>query len=220
MDTAQQLIAYYQALLITGYATKPKAFATIGALAGGSDGQHGLIANAIYTQVRNGFDLGGLNGNAPAVGKQLDFLGQLIGPTRYLNGLSLTINYGMQLPTYTQILSGTWHGYTTYSAPWPPTTQWLTYEDFTENTLTDAQYRRVLQFQAQVNGLWFSYGIIDELMLDYFGSYVNLIVSGRNAYTYQHLTSDPSNLFSIISQMGLLPAPAGVSVTVQEVANF
>ena len=45
MNPSQQLIAYYQALLIAEFQL-PKAIATIGALAGGSDGAHGLIANA------------------------------------------------------------------------------------------------------------------------------------------------------------------------------
>jgi hypothetical protein len=217
-STAQQLISYYEALLIAEY-QKPKAIATIGALAGGNDGEHGIIANAIYTQVRSAFDLGGLNGNTPAVGQQLDFLGELIGPTRFLNGLSVSLTYGMQMPTYAQIVTGTWYGFTTYADPWPPPTSWLTYQDFAQNTLTDGQYRSLLQFQAKVNGLLLSYGEVDQLMLNFCGDFVNLLVTPQT-WTYQHLTSDPGNLFEILNQLNLLPAPAGVTIAVQEVSSF
>lgn len=216
-DTAAQLQVYYCALLIAQY-QKPKAVGTIAALAVGGDGAHGLIANAIYTQVRDAFDLGGINGNSPAIGQQLDFLGELIGPTRYLNGLNLTINY-MQTPTYAQIVSGTWRGLTTYELPQPPGWNFLTYEDFLASTLTDGPYRQLLQFMAKINSCYYSYGTIDEILLSFCGAYVNLVV-GPNSWTYQHLTSDPGTLFEILNQMKLLPAPAGVTITVQEVASF
>ena len=214
---AQQLIAYYTALLPPMY-QKPKAQGTIAALAGGSDGQHGLIGNAIALQVRSAFDLGGLNGNVPAAGQQLDFLGELIGPSRYLNGLVVPANY-TSLPTYAQVVSGQWYGYTTYELPQPPTWQTFTYEDLTANTLPDGQYRQLLQFMAQVNAAWFSYGNIDQLLYDFMGAYVNLVV-GPQTWTYQHLTSDPGTLFEILKQMNLLPCPAGVTLSVAEVGAF
>ena len=216
--TAALLESYYTALLIPQY-QKPKAVATIAALAVGNDGEHGLIGNAIATQVRNGFDLGGIDGNAPAVGQQLDFLGELIGPTRFFNGLSLSLTYGMQLPTYAQIVSSTWYGYTTYALPWPPAWSWLTYQDFDSNTMTDGQYRAVLQFQAKINSCWMSYGEIDAILYTFFGLNVNLVVTPQT-WTYQHLTSDTGTLFEILKQINLLPAPAGVTIVVQEVASF
>lgn len=219
MTTAETVIAYYQALLIAQYIDKPRAAATIGALAGGSDGAHGLVANAIYTQVRDGFDLLGIGGNAPAVGAQLDFLGELIGPTRYITDLVLGTTF-VALPSYDDPDPGSYAGLSTYDLSQPPSWETMNYDDFTQDALTDGDYRRVLAFLAKLNGLWYSYANLDALLFAFFAGNVNLIVTGNMAYTYQHLTSDPDNLFGIINTMGLLPAPAGVSVTVAEVASF
>lgn len=215
---AVQLIAYYQGLLVSEYAYKPKAVATIGAIAGGSDGQHGLIANAIYNQVRDGFDLIGLYGNAPAVGQQLDFLGELIGASRYFFGLDLSKTY-WGMTTYGAPDQGTVNGWSTYELAQPPGWYWMSYEDFVENTLLDSEYRLVLQFLAAVQACDYAYGTMDAILLQFFGLNVNLQVSGMT-WTYQHLTSDPESLFEIINQMNLLPAPAGVSVVVDEVTSF
>ena len=60
---------------------------------------------------------------------------------------------------------------------------------------------------------------IDQLLYDFMGAYVNLVV-GPQTWTYQHLTSDPGTLFEILKQMNLLPCPAGVTLSVAEVGAF
>lgn len=211
--TVAELVAYYQALLPRQYAGKPHAAATIGALAGGADGQHGIIANAVALQVRAGFDL------KTAVGKQLDFLGELIGVTRYFEGLDVSKTY-LAFPSINDPSFGTYKGFSSEQLPQPPSWYWLSVKDFLPNTLVDSDYRRVLMFVAQVNASDYSYSSLDATCYNFFGGNANLKVTGNMSITYQHLTSDTDNLFSIVSQMGLLPAPAGVTVATQEVASF
>lgn len=210
----QSIVAYYQALLIVQYANKPKAVGTIGALMGGADGQHGLVAAAIYNQVRDGFDL------ATAVGQQLDFLGELIGPTRFLNTLNLSKDF-IGITTYGAPDMTTVFGIATYETdPQPPSWYTMTYEDFVQGTLLDGDYRRVLQFLAQVQSSDYAYATLDKICYTFFSENVNLKVTGNMAITYQHLTSDTDNLFTLIEQMALLPTPAGVSIAVAQVASF
>lgn len=212
--TAEQVIAYYEALLISQYLNKPKAAAHVGCLIGGSDGTVGLIGNAIVAQVRDAFDV------ATAAGQQLDFLGKLRGVTRYFLGLDLSKQF-LQITTYGAADMGTVNGLATYeTSPQPPSWYTMTYEDFVENTLLDGDFRRVIMFLAQVHSCDYAYGTLDAIMYTFFGGNVNLKVTANMAFTYQHLTTDTDNLFEIVKQMGLLPAPAGVSVTVQEVGAF
>lgn len=210
---SDQLIDYYKALLVIQYRNKVKAAGTIGALVGGT-GEFGILAGAIYNQVRDGFDLDA------AVGKQLDTLGKLIGPKRYFFGLNLSKVF-LPLVDYDDPGVGTKPGIANYDDPvQPPTIYTMTYEDFVQNTLLDGDYRRVLKFQAAVRSCDFAYGTLDAICYTFFTGNVNLIVTGNMAITYQHLTSDTDNLFEIIKQMNLLPAPAGVAVASAEVANF
>lgn len=213
-DTVAALVAYYADLLIGQYRTKPKARATVAAFTAGADGQHGLLGNVLALQVRAAFDLD------TAVGKQLDILGKYIGASRYFFGLDLNKSF-LQVIDYDDPNPGAAVGMADYDAVvQPPSWYTMTYDDFVENTLTDDEYRRVLHFLAAVKNSDYAYGTLDSICYTFFFANVNLKVTGNMAYTYQHLTSDGDNLFSIIKQMGLLPAPAGVTVTAQEVASF
>lgn len=206
--TADGLVAYYQKLIIAQYRLKTKAAATVGALVAG------IVADAIYTQVRDGFDL------ASAIGRQLDILGKLRGASRYFFSLNVTKVF-LPLVDYDDPFAGTYPGIADYGdAVQPPSTYTMTYEDFVSNTLTDGDFRRVIMFLAAVESCDYAYSTLDVICYNFFSGNVNLKITGNMAITYQHLTSDTDDLFAIIKNMGLLPAPAGVSVATQEVANF
>lgn len=212
--TAEELQAFYQNTLIAQYATKPKAVATIGALIAGANGDMGLIANALPNQVRDGFDI------TTAVGKQLDLLGKLRGVARYTTAVSLSKTF-LPLPRYDAAGVGTLPGIATYEdAVQPPSTYIMTYSGFVQNTIQDGDFRRVIKFQAAVQSCDYAYGTLDAICYTFFAGNVNLIVTGAMQIEYEHLTSDTDNLFAIINQMGLLPAPAGVNVTTTEVGSF
>ncbi len=211
--TSEQLLSYYANLLIAQYYNKPKAVGTISALMAGT-GAYGILANAIYNQVRDGFDL------ATAVGQQLDYLGKLRGVDRYFNTLDLDKVF-MQVVSYDDPDKALAIGIATYEDdPQPPSWYTMTYDDFVENTLQDGDFRRVIMFLAVVDSCDFAYGTLDAICYTFFVGNVNLIVTDEMEITYQHLTTDTDNLFTIISQMGLLPAPAGVKVVVEEVGSF
>jgi len=206
--TAEELIGYYQALLIIQYLKKPKAQGTIEALISA------LIADAVDVQVRDGFDLD------TALGKQLDFLGKLRGVTRYYFTLNLSKIF-IAVPSYDDPDKGLAAGIPDYSiTPYPPSWYTMTYDDFVSHTLLDGDFRRVIKFLAKVHSCDHAYGTIDDICFAFFFGNVNLVDNADMTIKYQHLTSDTDNLFSIISQMRLLPKPAGVSVTTEEVASF
>lgn len=85
MDT-NEILEYYASLLILQYQDKPRASETIKAVISP------LIADFIYSDVRDGFNL---TGDAVAVGVQLDTLGKYLGVSRLGNSLSgdpITLN--------------------------------------------------------------------------------------------------------------------------------
>lgn len=206
--TSEGLVAYYTKLLIAQYHDKPKAIDTVAAIS------EGIIADAIYTQVRDGFDI------ETAVGKQLDSLGQLRGVTRYVFGLDLTKDY-LQLIDYDYLTPGSAFGLASYDdVVQPPVWYTITYDDFIANTLLDGQFRRVIQFLAKVHSCDYTYSTLDSICYDAFAANVNLVNNEDMTITYQHLTSDTDDLFEILKQMNLLPVSAGVSYTVQEVLSF
>lgn len=211
--TSELLLDYYANTLIAQYYNKPKAIATIRALLGGT-GPYGLVADAIYTQVRDGFDL------ETAVGKQLDILGKLRGSRRYFASLDLSKTF-LPLVDYDDPDAGDYPGIANYDDEvQPPLTYTMRYEDFITNTLLDGDFRRVIKFLAALSSCDYGYATLDSICYAFFIGNVNLKVTGNMAITYQHLTSDTDDLFSIIRQMGILPAPAGVAISTEEVGSF
>ncbi len=211
--TSEELVSYYAKTLIAQYYNKPKAIATIRALMGGT-GAFGLIADAIANQVRDGFDLD------TAVGQQLDWLGKLRGVARYLSGLDLSKVF-LPLVPYDDVGFGPFPGIADYDDPvQPPSTYTMTYDDFITSTLQDGDFRRVIKFLAKVQSCDYAYATLDSICYTFFTGNVNLKITGNMEITYQHLTSDTDNLFTILRQMGLLPGPAGVNVLTEEVPSF
>jgi len=208
MTDAEQIIEYYQNTLIAQYYRQPKAIATIGAYVGEISG------DAIYTQVRDAFDL------EAAIGKQLDMLGELRGVSRYLFSLDLSKTF-MAVPSYDDGDKGSVLGMADYDDPVYPSS-WFTmrYDDFVSYTLEDDDFRRVIQYLATLHACDYSFKTLDDLCYRFFLGNVNIVELGSYQLRYKHLTSDPDKLFSIIWQMGRLPRPAGVTVTAQEVASF
>lgn len=202
--TDQELVATYVALLVIQYKELPNARGTISAVATET------IANQIFSQVRDGFDL------STAIGNQLDVLAQYVGAPREIFGYDPTIPY-FAFPSYSgSPLPDT--GFAFYSDTTDPPDLWLSYTTAqTTFILTDGQVRAIIQYLIAVHASDHTLYSIDLILQTFFGTYCTLTDNEDMTITYTHLTSDPNNLFEIINQLNLLPHPAGVEVSVVEV---
>ena len=203
--TPDQLIQYYVSLLILQYVLKPKARSTIAALV--TD----VVADLIYTQVQNAFDV------LTAIGAQLDTLGEYIGATRFFYGINTVKRYWAKLD-YSN-LTDPLYGWSTYLNLDVGGSQ-LSYPDLTTpvGTLNDDDYRDLLQYQAVNRSMECTAYNIDNLLYKYFGNsfFVTDNLNMSITYTFMYHT-DPVEekpvLLRAIIAMGLLPRPAGVSMT-------
>jgi len=202
--TNDQLVQYYSSLLVVQYKTLPNAQGTIAALVTQE------IANQIYSQVLNGFNLD------TAVGAQLDILASYVGAPREIFGYDPTIPY-FALYSYNTVPPSN-VGFASYSDVTPPVDNWLSYTSSeTTFVLTDGQLRQLIQYLIALHASNQTLVSIDLLLEAFFGNYCTLTDNQNMTITYTHLTSDPNTLFGIVNELNLLPHPAGTAVTVVEV---
>lgn len=204
--TNQELVAYYQNLLVIQYKQLPKAFETIGALS------TEVVANQIYSQVLDGFDL------ETAIGDQIDILGAYVGAHRFLANFSST-NAFMAFPLYADAGAGSVIGFSEYTDPNPPIGYWRLYTTVDVSlSLTDGQMRDLTKYLIAVHASDMTNKSIDEIMYQFFTTYVTLTDGADMSLTYTHdATNDPFQLFDIVVYMGALPSPAGVQINVSTI---
>jgi len=203
--TTQELINYYVNLLIIQYHDRPKAMATINALAAV------LAMDMLLNQVQDGFDV------ATAVGAQLDILIKYVGGQRNIYSIDLTKTYfqfrDQADPAPPTQVSNGFADQASPNTPW----YWLTPQDLVAvvTVLTDGQMRQLIQYLARVENMDFSMKNIDDLFFDFFGIYVTMADNQDMTMTVTHnATLDPSPLFRVITELNKLPHPAGVGLTV------
>ncbi len=198
------LIEYYSSLLAIQYRTQPNAIATIQALVSQ------VIADQIYLQVQQGFDLN------TAVGKQLDILAQYVGAPRELFAYDPTVPY-MALTDYADTPPSN-VGFADYSDVTDPVDFWLSYTaSETTYVLTDGQLRSLIAYLIAVHASDHTIAAIDNILQAFFGPYCTLTDNEDMTILYTHDSSDPNLLFSIVDQIGALPKPGGVGIIVTEV---
>lgn len=203
MDTSA-LVSYYVNLLAIQFKTQPNARGTIQALATET------VADQIFSQVLNGFSLD------TAVGKQLDILAGYVGAPRTIFGYDPTIPY-WALTDYADTPPSN-VGFADYSDTPDPIDQWLSYTTGeTSYVLTDGQLRSLIQYLITVHKSDHTLASIDLIIQEFFSPYLAMTDNEDMSMTYVHQSADPNFLFSIVNQLGFLPHPAGVSVTVSEV---
>lgn len=202
--TDQELINYYVNLLIIQYKTLPNATGTIAALA------EQTVANQIFNQVLNGFDL------QTAIGAQLDILAGYVGAPRTIFGYSPAIEYFTLWP-YSATPTGD-TGFALYADTTDPIDFWLLYSSsLTTFTLSDGQLRELIEYLIAVHMSDHTLYSIDLILQQFFGLNCIMTDNENMTMTYTHQLSDPSLLFSIVNQLGKLPHPAGVEIIVVEV---
>lgn len=202
--TTEELIAFYQQLLVIQYKTLPNALGTIGALV------NEVIAGQIYAQVRDGFDI------QTAIGDQLNMLAEYVGAPRKIFGYDPLIPYFSLYSYITTPPSDV--GFALYSDVTDPVDFWISYTTSeTTFVLTDGQLRSLISYLIAVHKSDTTLSDIDLILQAFFGTNATLTDNEDMTITYTHQTSDPDLLFSIVNQIKALPHPAGVSINVVEV---
>lgn len=202
-QTPEQIVAYYQNLLIIQYKRLNKAALTVGVLS------EQVVAGMIYNQVLNAFDL------TTAIGEQIDILGTYVGANRFLANFSST-NTFMAFPVYANAGAGTVVGFSQYTDVNPPVGYWRLYTTVDVSlVLTDGQMSELIKYLIAVHASTMTNGSIDDILFRFFGQYVTLTDNMDMSLTYTHdATNDPFQLFEIVQYMNALPQPAGVTVNV------
>jgi len=223
MSDTDTLLTYYAELLVAQYYRKPKATGTVRAFV------RAMVADSIFAQVRDGFDVD------TAIGAQLDVLGELRGVTRYYYTLDLSKTY-MAVPAYADDVP-TYPGLDTYDAATHPSVQYfMLYDDFTACTLSDADFRRMITFLASAHSSNCTIGYLDDLCYEYFGVNVN-ILDAVSVTTTTYVTLPRYEAFDVADVTGLalyaggvptahtmlysdtVIAPAAMSLTYQHLAS-
>lgn len=204
--TTDELIAYYKGLLILQYAALANAVGTIGAVIGE------LVQDQIIAKVRDAFDI------LTALGSQLDVLGTYRGISRVLFGASTASDWS--LVPYADASPGSYLGWAAY-ADADPTWLWMQYADVNRvaHSLTDPQMRSLIQLAAAFQSSDGSLASLDDVLFDFFGTYVNVVDNEDMTITYQHQIADPdpNMLWALVVLADILPHGAGVSYTTVEV---
>ena len=195
-----ELIEYYKNLLIIQYHNKDKAKATIGAL---------ISIAMIYDvaiAVRDGFDI------ETAIGAQLDILGKYIGLNSVVKGVDFTRNYWGYCK-YGDVTPFTYYPYIKYGDT-VPDVQVRRYEDATISILSliDSEYRKYQQLKIVANTGNVSLDALDQAIYDFFGS-TAYAVDNLDGTVYCYFTTAQKRLATIALALGLLPKPAGVTMT-------
>jgi hypothetical protein len=208
--TESDLVLTYQALLPIMWSgpNTPKAQATIGLLA------ETAIGSQIVGQVFDGFALTSIYSQVPAVGRQLDIIGQFVGAQRFLPTYNLSVVYFGQQDT-TGSYDPDSGGFGDASSATPPTDYWLSTTGSIGGgyTLSDAQMIQLIQYLTAINHANFTVSEIDAILFRFFGPYV-VASEGPMQITYTQSASDPGALFGIVSYLSAFPRPAGVEVVV------
>lgn len=208
--TTDELIEYYEGLLIIQYALQPKANATIAAYV------RQVIADQIANQVANGFNFSAVPGTASnsAIGAQLDAVASYRGVNRVVVGLNVTRSY-FQMPVYGDADADTAPGFAVYGQT-PINWFFLNYQDndMPLFSLTDDEMYRLTQFRALSDSNLLSVSEVDDILFGFFGDDAAVFESGTMTITYVGLITDPDTLFSVVAATGSFPKPAGVRVYV------
>ena len=200
--TTAEILSYYADQLIVQFRGKPKATAHVKAVASE------LVADQLYTKVRDSFDLD------VAAGDQLHVLGKYTGTPEVIYTLNPSKKF-MDFPTYADANASTSQGFANYSDFEDDILDlFLSYSDISDvgYELNDEEFRNLTKFLAAVNGSTLGVGEIDAILLETFGVVVTMIDNGDMTVTFNQDPSDTSSLFAIAKAANAFPRPAGVSL--------
>lgn len=210
--TLNNLLEYYQNLLIIQYNGKNKASATIKMIA------NLVLANLLIFQIRDAFDW------RTAVGVQLDIIGKWIGVTRDYKGSLYWGNTFLSYPKSSQLVPDDdtdtlQHGYSDYSTFETDTGGVLTYENlgFVEQSLSDDDYRVVIGLKIIKNSINHTCKNIDDAIWEYFNEQVYTTWDTPHEITY-HYPASLTTIMEVCNYKNVLLAPMGVSIRLSQIS--
>lgn len=205
--TNAELTEYYVNTLLLEYITKPKARQTIQVLVGS------VMLLELLTDVRDGYNV------QNAVGLQLDVLGKYAGVGRAIVGFSNSIEFfGYLLYSESPPKTGI-SGYVVYGDTGiVPRFKRYIDNNSTVYTMTDAQYRFMIQLKIFKNHSNGSLESIDFIMQSIFEDRYHLVDSEDMLLHYAFQESDRL-LVSIAEFVGLVPKPTGVGFEISFVPD-
>lgn len=201
MASLSEIIDYYVDLLIIQYHDKPRAAATIRALA------ELTLSNGLAFDIRDGFNVD------DAVGAQLDIIGKYVGLDRFYKGqdfdgyFSLITYDEVDIPPLDRI------GFADYTDFDTKTGETLTYADIISQDLVldDDAYRFFIKLRIVQNNSNHSHKSIDDSLWEFFGEDV-VADSQGNMHMIYFVSSALWQKAIIALQKGVLPRPMGVGL--------
>lgn len=203
MGRTSGLVDYYANLLIIQYAFKPKAAATIRALA------HMALCGTLIDEVDQAFNLD------TAVGVQLDILGKYVGVDRYFSRTDPKNYFAFTDYEETAPDANEKHGFSTYDTfDGDNLNGTLTYNSVVtlRNSLSDDDYRKILRLRILQNHSNHSRKSIDDGLFAIFGHDLYVSASGVMSMTYT-VASEIAPLIAVAFDKGVLPRGMGVEIT-------
>jgi hypothetical protein len=205
----EELIAYYENLLILQYRDKDKARRTIRAIV-----ESAMIYDLIRA-VENGYDID------TAVGVQLDVIGKYVGVDRVVTGIAFdrvffgSVEYSEPTP-YVDV-----EGSIRYSEVNPPDAQILRYDTDEQSlyTLTDQELRDLIRLKIGQNSINHSPGSIDDIIQEFFAG--DAIFTDNLNMTISYIFDEGvQRLVQIAVSQNVLPKPMAVGITTSFVPDI
>lgn len=196
--TPEEIISYYQNLLIVQYRILPKATATIA-----------LLANEAYAQglpmtLARCFDLD------IALGAQLNILGNIVGVPRYVYGFSITNTY-FSFVRYNDITPRP--GFGRYNSNPYPSAIWLRYINNSITTMTDFQMFNCILLKIIQNNTYTNLKDVSDALFSVFGTNITVVDNRKMAIVY-HANAVYYPILEIAQFLNILPRSMGVSLQI------
>jgi hypothetical protein len=209
MSRVSDIIDYYVNLLIIQYNNKPKARATIELLA------RELLANGIYTDVLNGYNVD------TAVGVQLDVIGKYVGIDRFYYNYELTDDFFGFADAYD--IGGTSANIVGFDDAFSPDKEGLYLDAFdivsNKLRLNDDAYRVLIKLRIIQNHSTHDTDSISSSLFQFFGD--SIVMTDNYDMTITYFVGDSSNeLIQAAIQKEVLPRPAAVGLQVIDGNRF
>lgn len=197
----EDLVKYYQNLLVIQYHESPTAKAEIELAV------KTFTGDDILSQILTAFDVD------TAVGKQLDLIGKLVGLPRKVDGFTFANVYYAYNDYADPMSDAQGHGFSDIGSPVQAI--FKEYENALRSIydMTDGQYRRMIKMKILLNNSVATDKAIDDSLFEVFGNGISMVDNGDMTIT---ATVQPKYEFDgrLAEYLKLYPRPLGVGLTI------